>query len=664
VITREVFWNIDVLQQTLFYGLSAVASAIFLAGVVRIIAIWRSTWGERRQRKIGDSIKRGLLDGLLGRQIFRDNPLGGYAHFFMSWGWIFLFIGTSLLTIHHDVRGFLYGIIYLVYSLALDVSGVFFIVGVLILAYRRFVLKANNMRTRWDDPVYLVLLLTIAATGFLVEGLRLWSISHVGVEWSPVGDLVGAAIDGDRAASQGAHGVVWWVHSVAALGLIAYIPYSKLFHMFADPTNVYLTSAPPAILTVEEREQLRGEFDSVELVSMDACTRCNRCEVVCPSYAAGEPLSPRELVLQMKGYSHRKYAIDHARWRDVRSPATVEEAATLGGAWYCTTCIACFDRCPVAISAADIARDSRAVMVESGGRQVPRTIRDMLNNVSRHGNPWEPRGARHFSWEQQLEAKDFSAGETAPLCFYTNNLSSGDTRNQEVAKALSKVMKAAKLDFAVLGSAEPYHGEEMRRVGEDGLFEMLVEENYTTFQEFGVANVVTLSPHSFHAFRNDYPKLKGKLKLDDAPDIQVSHHTMLLADLLESGALQLRGRLEKRVAYHDPCYLGRHNGVYDAPRRVLKAIPGVQFVELPRAGRDSFCCGGGGGRMWLESESEHRISELRARDAAEARVDVLATACPYCMSNLTDGMKVAGFGDTIEVKDVVELVAEAIESDE
>jgi Fe-S oxidoreductase/nitrate reductase gamma subunit len=663
VITREVFWNIDTFQQLLFYSLAAVASIVFFAGVVRIIGIWRSTWGDRRERKLGDSIRRGLLDGLLGRQIFRGDLLGGLAHFFMSWGWIFLFIGTVLLTIHHDIAGFLYGIIYLVYSLALDVSGALFIAGVLVLAYRRFVLRANNMRTRWDDPLYLVLLFAIATTGFLAEGLRLWSISHIGMEWSPVGDLVGTIIEGDRTASRSAHHVFWWVHAVSALGLIAYIPYSKLFHMFADPTNLYVTSAAPAILTVEEREHLRGAFDTAELVSMDACTRCNRCEVACPSYAAGEQLSPRELVLQMKGYTHRTYAVDHARWTDSHSAATVEEAATAGGAWYCTTCIACFDRCPVGISAADIARDSRAVMVESG-RQVPRTIRDMLNNAGRHGNPWEPRGAKHFAWEQQLEARDFSVGDSAPLCFYTNNLSSGDARNQEVAKSLSRVLKAARVDFAILGKAEPYHGEEMRRVGEDGLFETLVEDNYTAFQEYGISNIVTASPHSFHAFMHDYPRLKGKLKLNDAPDLRVDHHTMLLARLLDSGSLQLTGKVEKRVAYHDPCYLGRHNGVYDAPRRVLKAIPGIQLVELPKAGRDSFCCGGGGGRMWLESETEHRISELRARDAAVAGVDVLATACPYCMSNLTDGMKVAGLDDSIQVRDVVELVAEALTSDE
>ncbi|HEX9015507.1 MAG TPA: heterodisulfide reductase-related iron-sulfur binding cluster [Chloroflexota bacterium] len=658
-MTREVFWNIGVQSQTLFYLLSAVASAIFFAGVIRLVAVWRSTWGERRARPIGESLRRGLIDGLLGSQIFRGNPLGGFAHFAMSWGWILLFIGTCLLTIHHDFYPFLFGPVYLIYSFILDAAGAFFIAGVLALAVRRFVLRSNDVHTRWDDPVYLVLLFAIAATGFLVEGLRIWSISTVGLEWSPVGDLVGVAIDGNRQASQSAHGVIWWVHSLAALSLIAYIPYSKLFHMFADPVNLSLTTSPPGVVTVEEKESARGAFDRTELVSMDACTRCNRCEVVCPSFAAGEPLSPRELVLQMKGFAHREYAVDHARWRDVPSASTVEEAAQAGGAWYCTTCIACFDACPVGISAADIARDSRAVMVE-GGRQVPRTIRDMLGNVGRHGNPWEPRGARHFAWEAGLEAKDLSAGDEAPLCLYTNNLSSGDERNQQVVKALGKVLKAAKVEFAILGKAEPFYGEEVRRVGEDGLFEGLVEETYGTLAEFGVSRVVTASPHAYHTFKNEYPQLKRSLKLDDAPDISAQHHTQLLARLLRDGDLKLAGRVEKRVAFHDPCYLGRHNGEYESPRSVLRSIPGVDLVELPRYGRDSFCCGGGGGRMWLESETEHRISELRALDAVKAGVQVLVTACPYCMSNLTDGIKVAGHSETIEVKDVAELVAEAL----
>lgn len=659
MVTREVFFNVGSQGQLAFYALAGVASLIFFAGMVRIAVVWASAWGEQRDRDRGEAIRRMVLDGLLGRQIFRGNVLGGTAHFFLSWGWVFLFIGTVLLTIHHDLRGFLYGITYLVYSLALDLSGALLIAGTLMLAYRRFVTRANNVHTRWDDPVYLVLLFVIAATGFLVEGTRIWSVSTVGREWSPVGDVVGMAIDGGTGSSRALHGVLWWVHALASLGLIAYIPYSKLFHMFGAAPNLYLASARPGVLTVEEREQLRSEFDRTEFVSMDACMRCNRCEVVCPSNAAGEPLSPRELVQQAKGYARGQYAPDRGRFRDMATPPTLEAVATAGGAWYCTTCLACYDRCPVGISGLDFARDTRAALVESA-RGVPRQIRDVLGNVARHGNPWEPRGAKHFAWLADLELKNLSEGQAAPLCYYAGNLPSGDERNHQVAKALAKVFRAARLDVGILGREEPYYGEEVRRMGEDGLFETLVEANYQTFAEFQVKDVVTTNPHAYHAIVNDYPRLKGKLKLEDAPSPRVRHHAQLLAGLLREGTLRMSGKIEKRVGYHDPCYLGRHNEVYDAPREVLKALPGVEFVELPRSGRDSFCCGGGGGRMWLESNAEHRISELRARDAMKAGVDIMVTACPYCMSNLTDGMKVIGESDRIEVKDLAELVADAL----
>ena len=601
------------------------------------------------------------------RRIFRGDIFGGLAHFFIMWGFGLLFIGTVLLTVHHDIIQFLFGQIYLTYSLVLDLAGAFFILGTLMAAFRRFVLKANKVYNLWDDPAILALLFTIALTGFVIEGLRLWSISHIGLEWSPVGDAFGVLLDGNAGASRIIHGVIWWIHALAALGLVAYLPYSKLFHMFSAPANLYLSSSPPGIVTLEEREGLQGEFDRTQMVSFDACTKCNRCEVVCPSYAVGEPLSPRDLVQSMKSYVRRKYAIERKYLGSEESRKAVpkiEEAVARDECWYCTTCIACVEKCPVGINPAEIARDVRAVLIESG-RRVPKTIRDVLNTVGKHGNPWEPGGPKHFAWLKELEVKDFSQGDAADLCYFVGCLASDDERNHDVAKALVKVLNAAGVDFAILGKDESCCGEFARRLGEDGLYEALVESNYAVFSDYGVSNLVTTSPHCFHTMSREYPLIKNKLKDGEgkplsAPDLNVRHHTMLLASLLRSGALRLSGRVEKTVAYHDPCYLGRHNGIYEEPREVLRAVPGVRLVELPRSRESSFCCGGGGGRMWLESDVEHRISELRALDAALAGAEVLVTACPYCLSNLVDSMKVAGYGDRIEVKDIVELVAEAI----
>src|SRR3990170_1660328 len=256
-MTREVFWNIE--AQGLFYLLSAIAIAIFLVGSYRIVRIWLSTWGERRERNVAGSARRVLLDGILGRRIFRGDLLGGLAHCCLMWGFVFLFIGTVLLTIHHDIVAFLFGTVYLTYSLVLDLAGAFFIVAALLAAFRRFVLRTNHVPNRWDDPALLALLFVIAATGFVIEGLRLSAISQLGLEWSPVGDAFGAGLSG-LVDAQSAHVVIWWIHSLAALGLVAYLPYSKLFHIFAAPTHLYLSTAPPGIVALEEREGLRGEF--------------------------------------------------------------------------------------------------------------------------------------------------------------------------------------------------------------------------------------------------------------------------------------------------------------------------------------------------------------------------------------------------------------------
>jgi len=332
----------------------------------------------------------------------------------------------------------------------------------------------------------------------------------------------------------------------------------------------------------------------------------------------------------------------------------------------------------VRINPAEIARETRAALIDSGKR-VPKTIRDVLNNVGKYGNPWEPGGPKHYAWLKELEAKDFSQGDSADLCYFVGCLASDDQRNHDVAKALVKVLNSAAVDFAIMGKEETCCGDFARRLGEDGLFEALVEGNYSAFADLGISNILTTSPHCFHTMSRDYPAIKDKLNIGQdpkskssvsasatdgglsIPDLNVRHHAQLLAQLLGNGSLRLGHRIEKTVAFHDPCYLGRHNGIYNAPREVLRAIPGVRLVELSRSREGSFCCGGGGGRMWMESDVEHRMSELRVQDAALAKADVLVTACPYCLSNLTDSMKVAGYGEQIEVKDIVELVAEAIE---
>ncbi|MBI2955322.1 MAG: 4Fe-4S dicluster domain-containing protein [Chloroflexi bacterium] len=658
--TREVFWNVSLVW--FFYTLSALAIGAFVLGAYRIVSIWRRGWKDSRRGKPSASLSRTVADGLLNRKIFRNDRIAGLMHLCIMWGFIVLFVGTVLLTIHHDVAPFLFGTTFLVYSLVLDIAGLVLIVGVTTALVRRYVIKARPMNNLFDDGVVLVALLGIAVTGFALEGLRLTALEPFQDDWSPVGTAFAAILDGLPGQPQAWHGVIWWTHAAVSLGLVIYIPLSKLFHMFAAPTNIYLAAAEAATLTLEEREKLVGDFERTQMVSFDACTKCNRCENVCPSFAAGEPLSPRGFVLNVKAFARRKYGIETRLPGKARESVTALQVGDMieeDAAWWCTTCRACVEECPVSISPMDVIRETRVAQM-ADGRKVPPTVRDMLRTMSKHNNPWEAGGSKRSRWRQELGAKDLSAGDEAEVCYWISCIASDDLRNQEVARAFIQVLSHAGVDFAHLGKEEGCCGEFVKRLGEDGLFEAIVENNYATFAAYGVSDLVTTSPHCFHTMRRDYPALREKLNIDGAPQLHVRHHTAAIADLLESGKLTFTRRLDSRVTFHDPCYIGRHNGLYEQPRRVLRALPGVELVEMPRSRENSFCCGGGGGRMWLESTADQRMAEIRVREAAAVKVDVLVTACPFCMSNLHDAAKTAGYAEVMEVRDIAELVAEAL----
>lgn len=661
-VTREVFWNVGLVW--FFYVLSALAIGAFALGAYRNACIWLQGWKEKAVVKVSTALSRAVLDGLLNRRIFKGDYVAGLMHLCIMWGFIVLFIGTVLLTIHNDFIPFLFGLRYLVYSLVLDVAGVVMILGVVVALVRRYVIKVRPMHNLLDDGVVLFLLLGVATTGYALEGLRLAALRPPFDDWSPVGAAFGALFGTGGEVARSWHRIVWWTHAIASLGLVIYVPVSKLFHMFASPANIYLASSEAEPVTVEEREKLVGDFSQTEMISLDACTKCNRCENVCPSYAAGEPLSPRAYVLNMKGFARQKYGFRarfDSRAKEAAAALQVGDIIEDDAGWWCTACKACAEACPVLISPMNIIRETRVSMM-ADGRKVPPTIRDMLRTMSKHNNPWEASGSKRMRWRKELGAKDFSEGDEAEVCYWISCIASEDSRNQEVVKAFVQVLDHAGIDFGHLGKDEACCGEFVKRLGEDGLFEAIVEGNYATFADFGISRLVTTSPHCFHTMNRDYPPLRRKLNVENAPDLEVKHHTAFIAELIEDGRLTFIRRLDKRVTFHDPCFIGRHNGFYDQPRAVLRAIPGVQLVEMGRSRENSFCCGGGGGRMWLESTADQRMAEIRVKEAASAGAEILVTACPFCMSNLQDAVKTAGYAEALEVKDIAEVVAEALQA--
>jgi Fe-S oxidoreductase len=366
-----------------------------------------------------------------------------------------------------------------------------------------------------------------------------------------------------------------------------------------------------------------------EKYELFGCMQCGKCTAGCPVSLRG-PLNIRRLV--------REVMID----RNL-------EAADRPEFWDCTTCSTCSLRCPRGLEPHELIIGIRSALIEEG--RIPATARDALEGVFKHGNPWGRIRSKRSEWATDLGIKDLSKGEKADMLYFVCCAASYDPRVQEVAKALTGSLARAGVDFGILGNEESCCGSEVRRMGEEGLFEMLVEDNLKLFRERGITRVVTTSPHCYDAFKNKYQD----------SEIEFLHYTQLVADLVGSGRLTFSKELNKVITYHDPCYLGKQNNIYDEPRDIIKSIPGVKFVDFDRCRERSLCCEGGGGRMWVEgTDSGERLSGIRIKDAVEMGVDIVATACPFCLLTLEDAAKTASLDGKIEIKDIMELVAQAI----
>ena len=639
---REHFWNISLAW--LFYTLSLVAGLIFLYGVTRMVRRWRAGWRLSRRVRGGGW----LPDVIWGAGIFRGDRPAGVTHFFALWGFVVLFLGTVLLTIDHHLITFLTGRVWLLYSFVLDVFGLAFIASLLWLFWRRHVLRRNVLfRREPEDSFLLLFLLVIAVTGFLAEGYRLAATRPAAGDWSPVGAALGHVLP---AGGVGTYRVVWWVHAGCSLALVAWIPFGKLRHLITSPLHRLRAGQTPLVRTAEERMSAAVAFGAHELLALDACTRCNRCENVCPSAGVAEPLSPRAVIADLDRAGRGGLT---AQSRISASPDEIP--------WLCTSCGACRSVCPIRIDGQDLIRETRGSIVEEG-TGVPDGVARALESIAKHGNPWEGKRSKRASWAEGLELKDLSAGGAAHTLWIPGCTLAYDTRCQSVARSTARLLAAAGLDVMIGGKKEPCTGDLARRSGEDGLFEMMIEANLALFGESGAVELVVSSPHDWHALGFEYPKLAPLLPEVQGPVLPARHVSEVLAERVRAGALTFADGPARRVTFHDPCYLGRHHDLFEAPRDVLQAIPGVTLVEMEENRENSRCCGGGGGRMWFEPETtgDMKISERRIRQAAATGAEVLATACPYCLIQFEDAVKTAGLEGTLRVADVTELAAEAL----
>lgn len=664
-ISREVFGNIPGWWQAVFYLLAAAAVAAWSYGIYRRVRIWRR--GQPSGQKVDWSLalKRLVRDVVLQRRVWGRGLASG-AHVFLFSGFLVLLVATTLIAIEHvlaDLLGrepsnpvFHKGVYFGIYELVTDAFGIALIAGCGLFLYRRWRGVGSYGRSPADVGI-LVLLIVIGLTGYLVEGLRIIHAETRLPGLSPIGYLTARALAaaGVNEQSSGAiHFGLWWSHAILALGFIALMPYTRLLHSLAGAINLAIrdhalgTMTPISLQDVESTGQIgvarAADFSRRQLVELDACVSCGRCEDACPAFEAGKPLSPRNVVQDLVTAVNRD-GVDKNMHGDPIAAETL---------WSCTTCGACAAVCPLGISPMRMITDMRRFLIGEGAlRGSPAAA---LQKTDRAGNPWGLSPADRFAWAEGLDVPLASKHSDFEVLYWVGCAAAYDRRVQKVARSVVRLLKAAGVDFAVLGPEERCTGESARRMGDELLFRQLAATNVETLARRNVRRIVAHCPHCVNSLRNDYPQVGG--------DYEVAHHSQLLAELLRDGRLKIpateHGAAES-IAYHDPCYLARANNVVDEPRAVLSAITtaggSLPIVELPRNRRQTSCCGGGGGRMWFDDALARRVGQGRVREIAATSASTVAVSCPFCLTMLGDGLVAAK--PEVRVRDIAEVLADA-----
>jgi Fe-S oxidoreductase/nitrate reductase gamma subunit len=669
-VGRMIFGNVPGSVKALFYvGVAAAVGLMFHLLALRA-RNWQRGSAEPRRGRLMERLKA-LGAGLSMKTLLRD-PAAGLMHAMIYWGFLVLFAGTVTLEIDNLAPGgwkFLKGGFYQGYSFVLDIFGLVFIGGLAWAGLRRYAARPWRLRTktRPEDGWILLTLAVIALTGFAVEAARISLEARPSFEtWSFVGYQLSYLVPAATAA--GTHQALWIAHAVVFGVFLVMLPTTKLRHMVTSPANMYLSPRQrpkgamremPNLLEATDIETVGasrvGEFTWKQLFDTDACTMCGRCTAACPANLTGKPLDPREIVLKLGEVAARTAAIP------VSPPVGVDGEITLASdvvferissaeVFACTSCRACDDACPVNIEILDKILDMRRhlTLMES---DFPQELGLAFRNMENSQNPWGMSQQSRGDWRDELDFEVPLLGvdtDRTEYLYWVGCAGSFDERNRKVTIATARLLHEAGVDFAILGPRELCTGDPARRAGNEYVFQGLALANIETLSDLGVSKVVTQCPHCFNTLANEYPQFGG--------DYEVVHHSQLLLDLVEQGLITPKNGVAGRVAYHDPCYLGRHNDIYSPAREVLDSFVGER-VEMPRCGSNALCCGAGGARMWMEESTGKRVNVERTQEALATGADEIATSCPFCYVMLDDG--VAELAGAAVVRDLSMMLVES-----
>ncbi len=606
-------------------------------------------------------------------KILRD-PIAGPMHFLIFWGFI-LFLFEVFESI---VQGFyspfnleFLGGFYSLITFVVDIFSVLVILSVLFALFRRYVIKVKRLEldktAKIDATVVLTLILivVIAMLGQNSSEIAANNFKMGPNEFRPVSKLLAQWLFASPATASIYHEIFWWIHIVTIFGFMNFLPYSKHFHVFTSIPNVYFSKLQPGKYVPkkldfeDENIEQFGVLDIEHLTwkqMLDGftCTECGRCVEVCPAANTGKPLQPRDIMVSIRHRVEEKapLLVKGEEDEEIMNKTLVHNYISDEAIWACTTCNACVYECPVTNEHVDAIIDMRRnlVLMESS---FPTEVNPLFKNLETNFNPWAFNHQDRAAWAEGLNVKTMAEDSDTEYLYWVGCAGSYDARYQKVSRAFVQILQKAGVDFRILGTEEKCNGDAARRLGNEYLSDMLMTENVQTLNNYGVKKIITTCPHCYNTIKNEYPQYGG--------NFEVIHHTELIKKLLQEGRISLNESKDvTKITYHDPCYLGRYNSVYDAPREAIAQIEGIELVEMDKNRDKSFCCGAGGGRMFMEEDTGVRINEERTKQALDTGAELIAAACPFCMTMLSDGTKAFNKEDEVAVKDIAEIILEHI----
>ena len=602
--------------------------------------------------------------------LIRDRA--GPAHFFIFWGFL-SFLTSYIIFIFGDSawRDFSSKLLteagVKVFTYYLDVLAVTFFAVLIWAALRRWLAKPNrlsfDLTQKLESAVILLLIGLLMALTLLTEAFHVSAGGGGPHASAPIGPALGRLFDDaglSQGVSNGLHGLFWWAHLGVILGFSLYIPLSKHMHIIAAPFSFLGRSleARGTLPTPEDLETAETfgaakiqDFTWKELLDGYACAVCGRCTDACPANISEKILSPMHIVENLKEHV-LETGPDVARGHDEQDSKPligrwIQEEAL----WDCLTCGACVEECPVGVEHLDTIVDMRRHLVMEQA-SMPETAMNALLSMEQRGHPWRGTTYTRTDWAEGLDVKTLAEHPDAEVLFWVGCTPALEQRSQAVARSMASILKRAGVDFAILGAEETCTGDPARRMGNEYLYQVLAQQNIETLNGYNVKKIVTICPHCFNTFKNEYPHLNGHY--------EVQHYSQFVSQLIKEGKIRPAVTVEATVAYHDSCYLGRHNGVYDEPRQIAEAIPGVTLVEMERRRERGFCCGAGGGHMWMEESRGPRVNHLRTDQFLETEADTVGVSCPFCLQMFVEGIGTKELQDSKQARDLLEILDESL----